>query len=226
MKTSLIVPALAAFMSVASLDSQAATTIFQIGVVDNSQAEFEQEADAYNNPQFYVHTGNYSAVVGRAGNGANWTGGPEILSNGPTAAEWDDTLDGFPRALVPGRPVIDIFFQMSAVIAQSPSLQFDTKFIGQGGGSSHNVSILLNGTTIFTQSNILTDVPVSVSLPKANFTYNEGGNVISFVRDGGTDTNPWIQLDFVRLDAIPEPSIAMLSVLALAGAGLRRRRLA
>lgn len=224
MKPSLILPLLAAALVMVPLHSEAATTVFQIGVEDNNQAEFEQESDAYNNAQYYVHAGNYTAVAGKAGNGGVWSGAQEILSDGPTAAEWSATPDGFPRALVPGRPVIDIYFQMSAVIAQSPSLQFETKLFGLGGNSVHDVTIFLNGAPIFTQTGIAAEVPVSVSLPKSGFTYNEGGNVISFQRTGGIETNPWIQLDFVRLNAIPEPSAALLSVLALAGAGLRRRR--
>ncbi len=204
----------------------AATPIFQIGLVDNSQAEFEQESDTFNNPQYYIHEGDYGSIIGQSGAGGTWTGPQEILADGPTAAEWPTTPNGFPRALVPGRPVIDIFFQLSTVQALSPALQFETLLFSLGGGSSHDVTFYLNGTPFFTQDAIIGDTPVNVEIPRegGGFTFNDGGNVISLVRDGGGVDSPWIQFDYVNLNAVPEPSLAWLALTAVGAAGWRRRR--
>lgn len=204
----------------------AATPIFQIGNVDGNQAEFEQESDTFNNPQYYIHAADYAAVIGQAGAGGNWTGPQEILADGPGADTWANSLNGFPRALVPGRPVIDIFFQLSTVEALSPALQFDTLLFGLGGGSSHDVTFYLNGVSFFTQDGIVGDTPVDVLLPRTGggFTFNEGGNVISLVRDGGGAESPWIQFDYVILNAIPEPSSGLLLLAAVGMVGWRRRR--
>lgn len=217
---------LAATLGVTALSNPAAAVVFQIGTPDNNQAEFEQESDSFNNPQYYVHNGNYTSVIGKAGAGSNWISGQEILSDG-TSEEWGKTLDGFPRALVPGRPVIDIFFQLDAAQAASSALLFETALIWPGVGSSHDLTFYLNDKPFFTVDNVTVDTPVSVLVPQDGFDFNVGGNVLSLVRDGGSDTNPWIQFDYVRLTAIPvpEPSLAGLTILALTSAGWRRRRL-
>lgn len=217
MKTSL----LAAAFGLTTLISPAATLVFQIGADDNNQAEFEQEADAFNNPQYYMHNGDYTSIIGKAGAGGVWNAGQEILSDGADSAA---TTDGFPRALVPSRPVIDIFFQLDASAAASPALQFETTLFWLGADSVHDVTFYLNDTPFFTQDGIAGDTPISVLIPQGGPAFNVGSNVLSLVRDGGLETNPWIQIDYVRLTAVPEPSLAALSALAVAGAGLRRRR--
>lgn len=200
----------------------AVTTVFEIGVFGNSptQAEFEQESDAFNDPAFYYEPGDYTAVVGKAGPGIIATQA-EILADGPTSAEWGNSLAGFPRALVPGRPIIDIFFQLTEEEAQAPWLQFETLLTDLGGDSSHDVTFFLNDVPFFTQDGITASLPVNVSIPSG---YVAGPNVISLVRDGGGDTNPWIQFDALRLTAVPEPAAGAFALAAAGMLALRRRR--
>lgn len=177
-------------------------TIFAIGRLDNNQADFEQESDAYNNPQYYAAPGDYTAVIGKATTGASG------VWEGPDAEIWQDpngnpaeTLDGFPRALVPGRPVIDIFFQLDAKAQQARRLTFFAPLFWLGGGSSHDIEFYVNGTPFFSQANIIRDWGVGATFDRSSpdFPFVPGPNVISLVRTGGGETDPWIQFDTVQL---------------------------
>lgn len=224
--------------SVFCAKASAATQLFQIGTFDNTQLEFEQESGAYNDPQYYYEAGNYSTIVAQSISGAavNYAGGQEILLTTPLN---DPELLGMPRALVPDRPVVDIFFQMDATEASSTSLEFTTTLMALGNngsgevgyvGSSHNLTFYLNGqafhsdtysTTLFADREKA--FPVSVSIPFGSIPFNTGSNVLSVQRTGGSPNTPWIQFDALSLNAVPEPGSALLGLATLGLLAGRRR---
>lgn len=224
MKKSLLLPLLAIAGGIClSHSAQAVTPIFQIGIKDGNQAEFEQEGGGRNDAQYYVNNGDYTSLTGLSGNGVNWTSGME-----PFKDDINNNL-GFPRALVLKDWVIgtDLFFQIGADVALSPYIRFDTTLILSGANTSHTVEFKLNGTTFYSSPTItLTteqpDHPVVIDIPSANF--NVGSNVISMQRTGGVGDSPWIQFDYINLSAVPEPSLGMLALMALGFGAARRRR--
>lgn len=195
--------------------------LFTIGEFDGSQAEFEQESDAYNDAQYYVMPGDYSEVIGASGPGMEWFGpGPELLQDGPTADEWGISNEGFPRAVVPGRPVIDIFFQLTEEQAQADYLIFRTTMFWLGENSSHNIVYLLNGAPFHVAPFVEGETPVEVAIPREGVVapgwgapFVAGGNVLSIVREGGGPVdpegvnNPWLQFDAVELSVATSPPV-------------------
>lgn len=211
---------LLAFSSLLAASAPAQSVVFEIGTFDNANADFEQESDQYNNAQYYAEAGDYSATTGGSGPGTDWVGPePEILQDGPGGLEdpedpsspqvWARTNDGFPRALVPGRPVLDIFFQLTAAEAESKALLFETKLFGLGANSSHDVAIYLNGVAIERKLRVRGDTPWNVYIPSnlPGMVFHEGANVLTIRRTGGGPVtpdggdNPWIQFDALKLTA-------------------------
>lgn len=194
----------------------AESLVFEIGTFDGSQAEFEQENNAYNDHQFYYEPGDYSGTPGNERAGSDYVYGyevtePEILSDGPLVGDehpWADTLDGFPRALVPGRPVIDIFFQLTESEAASSAMKFETVLMWLGEGSSHDVTFYINNVPFYRLIDVRRDTPVEVYIPR-NLPvpdghpglFQVGPNCLSIRRTGGGSQNPWIQFDALRLTA-------------------------
>ncbi|RYD27379.1 MAG: hypothetical protein EOP86_24620, partial [Verrucomicrobiaceae bacterium] len=186
------------------------TPVFEIGAFDNANGDFEQESDAYNNAQYYFAPGDYSEVTGGSGPGTLFEGpGSETLQDGPTNVEWPATQDGFPRAVVPGRPVLDVFFQLTAAQAASSALLLETKLFGLGGNSSHDIAFYLNNVAISRILRVRGDTPVKLWIPSniPGMAFHEGGNVLTIRRTaggpvtaGGAD-NPWIQFDALKLTA-------------------------
>lgn len=219
--------ALASLLTAAT--AQADSVLFTIGAFDGGNADFEQESDAYNNAQFYTEPGDYSTVTGGSGPGTEWVGpGSEILQDGPgglvdpldpeSGQVWAVTPDGFPRALVPGRPVLDIFFQMTAAEAESKALLLETKLFGLGGNSSHDVAVYLNGVAVERKLRVRGDTPWNVYIPAnlPGMVFHEGPNVLTLRRTGGGPVivdggdNPWIQFDAVKLSANVTPPTELL----------------
>jgi MYXO-CTERM domain-containing protein len=195
--------------------SAAVVTLFQIGTFNGNQSEFEAEGSG-NNAQFYVHAGDYTSIT-------NAPSGPGLNVSSPEPISADG-IDGFPRALTQSRPLIDIFFQLTAEQVASPYLIFQTSLIQLGADSSHNMEFLFNGTSIWSQSNITSSTGMlTLEIPASDFTFNEGGNVITLRRTGGSGASQWIQFDAVLLQT-PEPSQAALALLGLGALGLRRTR--
>jgi hypothetical protein len=190
-------------------------TIVSIGTPDNSQSEFEQENNALNDPDFYYHPGDYTAVTG--------TTGPGTVAS--EAEGWTDNASatgGFPRALVMTRPTHNIFFQMTAQQAAMPQLRYVTRLITLGAGSVHNLEFQMNGVTFHTLTGVAAATPVDVTFPTALVNGVAGGNVLSVIRTGGgTGASEWIQFDSVELLQVPEPS--SFALLALGALLLRRR---
>ncbi|MES2707618.1 MAG: hypothetical protein V4726_13570 [Verrucomicrobiota bacterium] len=193
-------------LATASADS----VVFEIGAFDNGNADFEQETDAYNNAQYYSEPGDYSATVGGSGMGMEFTGpGAEILQDGATAADWLLSNEGFPRAVVPGRPVLDVFFQLTAAEAASNALLFETKLFGLGANSSHDVAFYLNNVAISRILRVRGETPVKLYIPAniPGMAFHEGPNVLTIRRTGGGPVvagggdNPWIQFDALKLTA-------------------------
>lgn len=195
-----------------------AELILQVGYFDNTQADFEQERDDYNNPQFYAVPGDYSAIRGMAGPGGNFTGADAEIWKDPD----DDGLgspDGFPRAMVPGRPAIDIYFKLTEAQAQSDFLKFHTILFAQGANSTHDIRAYLNGTPVAIGQNLTHDTQVDVTIPRLNAVspgygpaFHSGGNVLSLVRTGGgpidpdAGDNPWMQVDAVSITRAETPA--------------------
>lgn len=192
--------------------------IMQVGYFDGSQADFEQERDDYNNPQFYAVPGDYSAVRGMAGQGGNFAGTePEIWKDPDD--EGMGSPDGFPRAMVPGRPAIDIYFKLTAAQAQSNFLGLHTILFSQGENSRHDIRAYLNGTPVAIGQNLIRDTQVDVTIPRLNAlspgygpAFHAGGNVLSLVRAGGGPIdpdgadNPWMQVDAVSVTTAETPA--------------------
>jgi len=179
--------------------------------------EFEQEGGGRNNPQFYFDAGDYTSVVGQSGAGANVTEAEQFRN--------DSSVEGFPRALVPGVPNVDIFFQLDEFEAAQRAVHFQADLFALGGGSSHDLAFYLNGQQFYSLSNVTGNRLVDLIFEPT--VLNEGGNVLSIARTGGGSTSPWIQFDYIGLEyVVPEP--ASLALLAMAAAGLgryiRRRR--
>lgn len=190
--------------------------IFSLGANDNSQADFELEGDARNDAKFYVHAGNYSTVNGSTGAGADVLL-PEFVQDG-------SATDGLPRALVPSRPKLDLFFQLTPEEAAAEKLRFEADLFSLGGGSSHDLVFSINGVTLGTFLNVTAAQLASFEFFPADVNALAGSNVISIERIGGSTTNSYIQFDYLQLSTVPEPSSAVLLALGAFGLGAFRRR--
>ncbi len=206
--------------------------IWQVGWFDEANADFEQESDAFNDPQFHVAPGDYAGIRGKGGPGRLFEGpDPEIWQDGPEGpldpendpegpSVWSLTRDGFPRALVPGRPSVDIYFRLTAEQAQQDYLALHTILFGLGPNSSHDVGAYLNGTPIAFGTGITAPLQVEVLIPRLGVrapgfgpAFHEGYNVLSLVRTGGgpvdpdgVEMGPWIQFDAVALTTALPPA--------------------
>jgi len=192
------------------------TEVFHIGIQDNTQTEFEQEGGGRVDAKFYWETGDYTGVVGQSGAGAN-VGAGERLIDGTSG-------DGFVRALTSGATTSDVFFQLTADEVARGSLRYRTSLISRGAGSSHDLEFSMNGTAFLMLTNVAAATPVDVEFDAATVGAVAGGNVVSVRRTGGGTTSPWIQFDFMQLDAVPEPSTGLLILVAGGLLALRRRR--
>ncbi|MES2466483.1 MAG: hypothetical protein V4675_04215 [Verrucomicrobiota bacterium] len=207
-------------MGLAAARLQADSQVFQIGLFDGQNGDFEQESDAYNTPGYYTEPGDYSATQGNYGFGEDYPGpGAEILQDGPngtvdpgdpgSAHNWSLSPNGFPRALAPGRPVLDVFFQLSATEAASGALLLETDLFGLGANSFHDLIFYINNVPFHRQLNVRGTTPLKLTIPRnqPGVLFNTGANVLSVRRSGGGlvdaagPNNPWIQFDALRLTA-------------------------
>lgn len=198
----------------------AASQVFQIGSFDGQNGDFEQENNLYNTPLYYAHPGDYTTLQGNYGFGENFAGpGAEILQDGPngtvdpgdpgSAHNWSISLEGFPRALTGGRPVLDVFFQLNASGAASTALLLEADLFGLGANSFHDLTFYLNNVPFYRQLGIRGNTPLKLYIPKnqPGIVFHEGANVLSVRRTGGGLVDPagvnnqWIQFDALRLTA-------------------------
>lgn len=191
--------------------------VLQLGEFDGLNSEFEQESGIENNAQYYAHAGDYRGKTGLTGAGLLQATPEPLLSVG--------TMDGMRRALTSGQHTMEIFFMLPEQAMNEPFLLFQTKFISPGSGSSHNLKLSLNGQEIWakTQVTSATDM-IEVVLRPSDFAYSAGANYLTFQRTAGTSTNPWISIDAVHLQAVPEPKVALLTLLGIGALGWTRRR--
>ncbi len=216
----LFLPLLCLNLSLAPMPLVAEAMVFGIGSFDGQNADFEQESNLYNTPQYYAEPGDYTAIQGNFGFGENFAGpGAELWQDGPngtvdpgdpgSAHNWSVSLDGFPRALTGGRPVVDIFFQLGETEAASAALLLEADLFALGANSSHDLTFYFNNVPFYRQLGIRANTPLKLYVAKnqPGIFFNSGGNVLSVRRTGGGLVDPlgpnsqWIQFDALRLTA-------------------------
>lgn len=215
--------------------SAEASLIFYIGTDNNSANEFEQEGTPRNDRNYYWENGDYTGTTGLDGAGVNWSGGMEIWQDGPASVDWDDTIDGFPRALVGplGISTNNIFFQLEASeVTPASRLNFVVDVQGGRADTTHDLEFRINGNLFHTVTG--RDVSpglITASIDPTALGIGAGPAVLSMARTGGTppptgqqDFN-WIIWDYTSLTAVvPEPTTALALIGLLAGTSLRRTR--
>lgn len=194
-----------------------AAYVLRLGEFEGSNGEFEQENSAENNAQYYAHAGDYRGLAGRTGQGLLVSVDEPLKSAG--------NIDGMRRAVTAGFPTMEIFFQLQPEHLTEDYLLFSSAFVSPGTNSSHNLKISLNGQQIWSRNNVTASTgKFDFAIRSSEFDFAAGVNYLTIERTGGGATSAWISLDAVHLQAIPEPSQALLaglgSVLLLA----RRRR--
>ena len=194
------------YLRLAVLDSN---EVFTIGYEDLYQSEFEHEGGTRNDPNFYFDAGDYSEVSGLDGAGLNRST-PE-----PFQSETDS--EGFPRALVPSRPTVNIFFQLSAEEQARGRLRFRTRLQWLGSGSVHDMEFLMNGVSVQTLNGVSANTDVDFQFDAAAVQAVDGNNVFSVRQNNVTGASPWIQFDFLELQALLSEAVP-IAVETLGGA--------
>lgn len=197
------------------------STVFYIGVDNNSTSDFEQEGGGRVDNKYYWENGDYTAVSGISGSaGVNWAGGME---------PWNDPTDlGFARAITHSWTTHHIYFQLDAdEVGAFKTLTFTIDLFsgGQASGappSSHNIDFYLDDVKFHSVTGVnATGTLVQVEGIDAS-GLAAGEHVLSWQRTGGV--NGWINIDYVSLVSVPEPSRALLMLLGLGGCLAMRRR--
>jgi hypothetical protein len=166
---------------------------WMIGTDNNSQADFETESGAGDN--YYLENGDYTSVGGIV-----WTQGREPLIVTTNVGDYD----GFERALVPGDPTENIFFQLNAAqVTPSAQLRFTVDFFSLGATSSHDLEIRLNGTLLRTLPAVTAPRTEVITGSPSALGAQLGPNKLTVTRTGGSATNPFIQFDYLRLETDP-----------------------
>lgn len=205
-----------------------AATVFFIGVDNGNNSEFEQEGSDKNNNLYYWENGDYTNVTSFNGTtGVNWTNGQEIWQDGPNATDWSNSTDGFIRAITNSWATHHIFFQLDPEeVVAGNTLTFTIDFINPGqpaGGdpTSHDVRFYFDDVLIHTELGINGPRTVEVTGIDAS-QFEAGSHVLSWHRFAGV--NGWINIDYVSLVVVPEPSRALLLILSLGTMLMGRRR--
>ena len=170
--------------------------VFMIGLDNATQTEFEQESGVL--AHYYWENGNYQPLGGE-----NWTGNQETWNN--TATVTGDTL-GFPRALVPSYTQTNIYFNLDANEAgPNQPIRLTLDLISLGGGSVHDLDVRLNAAAPFAaQTGIAAAQTWVINTTAGAMGAVTGPNVLRVRRTGGAGgANPWIQFDYLRLEADP-----------------------
>lgn len=182
-----------AFALSTSTASAQLTDLWIIGADDTNVGDFEHENDG--DDFFYVEDGDYTSTNPA---GILWTTGPEPWNDGVAGNEI-----GFQRALVDGNGTINIYFQLDADEAEAgTTFRFDVEFFDGPEPNSHDIELRMNGTPFHTQT-VVTDggaeVLVGDTFLGGDVSAIAGSNVITIERTSGTQ--PWVLLDYVRLQA-------------------------
>jgi uncharacterized protein (TIGR03382 family) len=235
MKTLLCAGALALYLSAAAANA-AYVQIWQIGIDDASTAEFHQENFTTNPPP-----GSPAALDDdyyKAG----------IYSVGIVAAD-EDTVNFMERALTGNSVGVgdssDRFHFNLAPADTIPStmIRFTVDLFALGlwdasdqaegpQPTTHDLRVDFNGVTIGTQLGVAAPTTWVLDTTAGAVNATTGENIIEVTRTGGSvgddpvNNGGWIQYDYLRLESqiIPEPSSVSFGLVALAFAGLFRRR--
>lgn len=203
-------------------------SLWQLGVADGTPGEFNQEVGGANpepgsptnRDDDYYFAGIYESVGIVA---ADEIVTDPIEQNGTSA-----NAVGFERAIVAGDPDVRIHFILSEEDA-APGKEFRFQTILQSGGwwdaeaavsgvgfGTHDVEMRFNGVLFFTQSEIVSPVPVREHLATETVKAVAGENIIQITRTGG-DSNPatpgasngWIQFDYLSLESRGDATSAL-----------------
>ncbi|MGJ8695763.1 MAG: PEP-CTERM sorting domain-containing protein [Verrucomicrobiaceae bacterium] len=226
-----------------ALASAQAATVFQLGTVDNSQAEFSQElgtgAPAPGSPNTrdddYYFAGTYPSPIGVVAV-------DELIGDPVDSSNASADPKGYERAVTHSNPNNRIHFNMdSADAAASTQLNLQIPLrdggfwdgAANGGWGTHDVAITFNGVSVWSMTGITADVLVDETFSAGSVSASTGENIIEIIRTGGdnfngsaTVSNGWIQTDAVTLTSnpVPEPSSNALFLLGTLGLLARRRR--
>lgn len=167
------------------------TPLWLLGIVDNSQAEFAQEADgspeapgsAEAKDDDYYFAGVYPDPIGTV------------------ATAEDITL--FERALTAGNTFSRIHFNLAADQVKTNSeylLTFNLIGLGSGGGpSQHDISFRFNGVEFHKETALANPKKIETILKAPDYKAVAGENIIELERTGGTSSS-WIQFDYIQAD--------------------------
>ncbi|TLD69762.1 hypothetical protein FEM03_15665 [Phragmitibacter flavus] len=191
-----------------------ASTVFYIGIDNTGTGEFEQEGGGRVDNKYYWENGDYTTVDGISGSvGELWTSGME---------PWLDasSILGFARAITSGATTHHIYFQLGAdEVGTDKSLTFTVDFYGGGQGAglpgtTHDIDFYLNDVKFHTVTGMTAAGQLMVVNGIDVSTLSEGEHVLSWVRTGGNAG--WINVDYLSLVAVPEPSRALLAMVGCA----------
>jgi len=172
--------------------------LWQIGVDNNDQNEFEAEFDA--DDFFYLEDGDYTGTSPDGGFifGALWSAGREPENDGVGGNEI-----GFERALTEGDPDTHIFFQLDPEEA-SPDSQFTftVEMRAAQDPSTHDLEFRMNGNIFHSVDEVNAvgnnQVLITDTFSGEDVEAQAGPNVLTVARTAGTGA--WIQMDYLTLE--------------------------
>lgn len=229
-----------AFLSLccAPLASAAFVQAWQIGIDDDSQAEFVQESGgleaapgsaAARDDDYYL-AGTYPAPIGL------------VTTNEDTVQFMERALTGNAAGVGDSADRIHFNLDGSQVVAGNDlRITVDLIALGYwdaseaaagGGATAHDLSASINGVAIGSQIGISSPTTWVLNTTAGAVSAVAGANVLEITRTGGASGDDpaantgWIQYDFMRLEVqpIPEPTTGLVLAAVAGGAVVARRR--
>jgi hypothetical protein len=240
MKSLVLAGAFALYLSAITAKS-AYVQIWQIGIDDSSTAEFHQENFTTNPPpgspnaldDDYYKAGIYPAPVGIVSTDEDTVNFMEraLTGNAVGAPGSGDLSDRFHFNLAPADVVPTTMIRFTVDLFALGLWDASDQAEGPQP-TTHDLRVDFNGVTIGTQLGVAAPITWVLDTTAGAVNATTGENIIEVTRTGGSvgddpvNNGGWIQYDYLRLEsqAVPEPAAAACLGLALAFAGLRRRR--
>ena len=167
------------------------TVLWELGLDDNSQADFVQETGGHGPPgapdaqdDDYYFAGSYEEIGD---------------------VEEDEEWALFERALTTGNQFSRIHFNLTDEFADPDTefrLTYDLYGLGGSGESIHDLEARFNDNAIGELAEIQAPVLFQPVFTAADVDAVAGENFIEIERVGGTETSAWIQFDQIKLEAL------------------------
>lgn len=152
----------------------------------------------------------------------SWSGGDTVASGTSLSTVFFPFGPGYGDQVASG----SVSFTVTQTVP-TVGLTLFTMPVANSGSMSYDFSLLVNGTEQYKQSGA-TDVSSEFDIEILDFQISDlaQGDVVTFLVDNVSGDNDWRNFAFLggSLNAIPEPSSALLSGLAFTAMLMRRRR--